>query len=133
LLIQPVKGDHLVAVVAKLVPDLSLPIIKVRDSAVVTDRRYTARNVEQLLAQTPHVHVDDDDGAGGGGTGMSDEGVDGASRHWNVDQALFHGLPGRLQQGSEQSARRVVLSNAVKHQHEAGSGLLLEFRVGVRV
>jgi hypothetical protein len=64
---------------------------------------------------------------------MSDEGVDGASRHWNVDQALFHGLPGRLQQGSEQPAWWLTLSNAANHQHEAGSGLLLGIRVGVRV
>ena len=54
---------HLAFPVAIIETHLALPVVGIRQYAVITGIRQPSRNIEQLLAQAPHVHQDDDGGA----------------------------------------------------------------------
>src|SRR5437764_961048 len=56
--VEAVHRDHLVLFVPPFISNPALPIVQVRDHAVVADRPHPPRDVEKLLAQPPEIHVD---------------------------------------------------------------------------
>ena len=89
-LVEIVERYHAVLHVAELgAHALALAMVEIGHHAVVADHRHTPRDVEQLLAQAPHIHVKDH-GRGDALLGMRDERVHRAARGRDLDQTLAH-------------------------------------------
>src|SRR5262245_9036771 len=109
LLTEPVQADRPAILVAKFVPDLSLPVIEIRDQAVVADSRDPARDVEQLLAQPPYIHEHDHRWERSLLLRVDNERIHAPARSRDVVQAFFHEQPAPSREkfaGSENTSRR---------------------------
>src|SRR5262249_1195138 len=90
VLVQRLEREHPASLIVERMLDLALPMIKIRQDAVIPPASHPAHDVEELLAKAPEVHEDHDGWKRSVSFGMGYEGVHRTFGRRNVDQLLAH-------------------------------------------